>query len=113
MSLMLEPVRFRINGLCVGARSGKILHAGVLVLTPGRQVAQANARRRSPIPLETHVPRSCDGHKFRLCRGGQSMSCLLRRPDENNEHHAPGAELQRSEEHTSELQSPMYIVCRL
>src|SRR5437763_10744263 len=25
----------------------------------------------------------------------------------------PGAELGRSEEHTSELQSPMYLVCRL
>src|SRR5437764_9757978 len=37
---------------------------------------------------------------------GSCLGCLLR--------HTPGSALRvRSEEHTSELQSPMYLVCRL
>src|SRR5437763_10845494 len=41
--------------------------------------------------------------------GGWSWRSVVARRDDLESHHRPP----RSEEHTSELQSPMYLVCRL
>src|SRR5437879_7319382 len=53
---------------------------------------------RSPAPLQHGSPAHDDGSTKRCQSARQSTGAWLRR---------------RSEEHTSELQSPMYLVCRL
>src|SRR5437763_16230413 len=46
-------------------------------------------------------------------RAETASGALPVRRDHSGDSQPPGARLRRSEEHTSELQSPMYLVCRL
>src|SRR5437762_10508010 len=65
-----------------------------------RSRAQTRRRRRRP-----HAP--VERVRLRVSRGARRRA-LRRREQRRDEGHHP-----RSEEHTSELQSPMYLVCRL
>src|SRR5437762_8523887 len=46
-------------------------------------------------------------------RAGTISGCAQQEPQSTQLREAGFVELDRSEEHTSELQSPMYLVCRL
>src|SRR3712207_7698774 len=66
--------------------------------------------RNRPEPERVEMPvLSDDGRKARPERGGDRPA----RPEELDAIAATGRRLGRSEEHTSELQSRQYLVCRL
>src|SRR5437763_11867460 len=80
--------------------------------------------RRSPLPSlfpYTTLFRSCPvGTRLRVTRIADQDPVFLRfiesndlKPGQQIEVESRDAEKDRSEEHTSELQSPMYLVCRL
>src|SRR3712207_8984022 len=64
---------------------------------------------RSPAPdrADRGARRGCGG------RAGGGLCRESRRPGGGATPTAPGGDAQRSEEHTSELQSRQYLVCRL
>src|SRR5258707_9479927 len=64
---------------------------------------------RSTLFPYTTLFRSLDGHHLR--RGGRRHG--VDRPGRGGGHRARGQRGERSEEHTSELQSRQYLVCRL
>src|SRR2546422_7661688 len=73
-------------------------------LFPYTTLFRSGSRRRSrPAPSRARPPQSCRGRRRER---GESSSGLL-------DDHAPSDDLERSEEHTSELQSRLHLVCRL
>src|SRR5437879_11019794 len=68
-----------------------------------RHLPSFPTRRSSDLSKKPHSSRSAASHPARRRR---SRTHPLRRP-------RPPPDETRSEEHTSELQSPMYLVCRL
>src|SRR5438094_9304670 len=57
--------------------------------------------------------RSCVRHAQHRQRCGDELGLRSHRPREQRRVHGDGASATRSEEHTSELQSPYDLVCRL
>src|SRR3712207_8902604 len=87
-------------------------------LFPYTTLFQSGADRRGDDPPapRAHEVRECDE------RDGEERQLLLRRREDADHlrHHVgeqrddhPGGDERRSEEHTSELQSRQYLVCRL
>src|SRR5437762_7197778 len=77
-------------------------------MTGGLQVVDRVSRRAShPMPAAAGILRrkcACGGHAGEQCAACKDeQEAVLRRSPAGS----------RSEEHTSELQSPMYLVCRL
>src|SRR2546425_6304601 len=68
---------------------------------------------RSPVDHEDALEREGDGAG--VGQDGVAQRAVAERPERVEERHDPGGgdELHRSEEHTSELQSLAYLVCRL
>src|SRR5437879_10607243 len=67
---------------------------------------------RSSAPYIRSCRRRSDSSRRTTSRFGNE-ECLRRSDFERGRAAAPASAATRSEEHTSELQSPMYLVCRL
>src|SRR5437762_7183125 len=78
-------------------------------LFPYTTLFRSDGRKEGPVKKKVHILAVDDEPGI-----GQVMAHVLEAPHRNIVVAKDGQEaLARSEEHTSELQSPMYLVCRL
>src|SRR5437763_8369108 len=97
LRLRAITVAIAISALCLGGCSKRTEHDVFdLPCGPGRLVLHEDHLATFETTYVTFELRYIDGRNVRLV-----------------DKLKPGARLYRSEEHTSELQSPMYLVCRL
>src|SRR5690348_18208342 len=73
----------------------------------------ASGRANLPISLATCAPRSPTSSGPALCPGRSETKTTSAWPLRSSGRPTAAASATRSEEHTSELQSPVHLVCRL
>src|SRR5256885_13272919 len=88
-------------------------HSPPIIVAPEREVPGQSARHCTKPIFSASIRLICSARSAFTCTGRRSAHRIAMPPTTSATATGPGLKSSRSEEHTSELQSPCNLVCRL